>query len=192
MASTELQHAWYELTRARAFTSVALVPVEAGSQTLVLAQEMAALASRDPRQRVLVINATGVPLVQSRMPPPANGLPGREVFSENGVTPMAGGRFGMLDYAQQGVDENLVGMVHVPEHTAALRDGKSPFTRIIVATNSPMVNPASVSAARATDTVVVCVTLGRTSFYAGRRILELVGDENVAGSITFRPRNQAA
>lgn len=189
MASTELQHAWYELTRARAFSSVALVPVEAGSQTLVLAQEMAALAARDPRQRVLVVNATGTPLLQGKVPPPASNLPGREVFSQDGVIPMAGGKFGMLDYAQLGVDEQVVGMVRVPELTDALRQSKSPFTRVIVATNSPMVHPASVSAARAVDAVVVCVTLGRTTFYAGRRILELVGEENVAGSITFRPRH---
>lgn len=189
MSSTELQHAWYELTRARAFASVALVPTEGGTQTLILAQELAALAARDPRERVLVLNATGTPLLRGNMPPAAKELPGREVFRQNGVVPMAGGTFGLLDYAQLGEDEQVVAMVRVPEMTDALRTKTSPFTKVIIATNSPMVHPASVSSARAADTVVVCVTLGRTTFFTGRRILELVGEENVAGSITFRPRH---
>lgn len=189
MSSTELQHAWYELTRARAFASVALVPTEGGSQTLVLAQELAALAARDPRERVLVINATGMPLLRGSAPPAAKELPGREMFRENGVVPMAGGKFGLLDYAQMGEDEQVVAMVRVPELTEAVRLRQSPFTRVLVATHSPLMHPASVSTARGCDTVVVCVTLGQTSFQSGRRVLELVGEENVAGSIAFRPRH---
>lgn len=188
MSNTHLQHAWYELTRARAFDAVALVPVESGTQTLILAQDFAALAARDPRQRVLVVNATGTPVLRGNMPPPATELPGRECFRENGVVPMAGGKFGLLDYAQQGIDDQVVSMVKVPELIDALRAKQSPFTKIIVATNSPMANPTAVSSARAADTVVVCVTLSRTTFHAGRRIMELVGEENIAGSITFRPR----
>lgn len=189
MSSTELQHAWYELTRARAFASVALVPTEGGTQTLMLAQELAALAARDPRERVLVVNATGVPLLRGAQPPPAKELPGREIFRENGVVPMAGGTYGLLDYAQLGEDDQVMAMVRVPELTEAVRLRKSAFTRVLVATHSPMVHPASVSTARACDTVVVCVTLSKTTFHTSRRVLELVGEENVAGSITFRPRH---
>ena len=189
MSSTELQHAWYELTRAKAFASVALVPTEAGTQTLILAQELAALAARDPRERVLVLNATGTPVLRGQAPPAAKELPGREMFRQDGVVPMAGGKFGLLDYAQLGEDEQVVAMVRVPEITEALRQKAGPFTKVIVATNSPMVHPSSVSSARACDTVVVCVTLGQTTFHTGQRILELVGEENVAGSITFRPRH---
>lgn len=187
MSTTQLQHAWYELTRARSFTSVALVPIEEGAQTLVLAQELAALAARDPRQRVLVINATG----SSTVAPSSKNAPvleGREMFSQNHVVPVAGGRFGLLDFARLGVDEAVLGMVEVPRYVDAVREGTGPFTTIIVATNSPLSHPACISAARACDISVLCVALGRSSFADGRKVIEFIGEENVAGSLALKPR----
>lgn len=189
MSNTTLQHAWYELTRGRSFTSLTLVPVEEGAQTLVLAQELAALAARDPRQRVLVINATGTPTMRAPSGKDATVMPGRECFTQNNIIPVAQGRFGLLDCARLNMDEATVGMVEVPRYIDEVREGKSPFTMILVATNSPISRPACVANARAADAVVLCVTVGRTSMADGRRALELVGEENVAGSIAFRARS---
>lgn len=183
MSSTELQHAWFELTRARPWRSVALVPIEEGGQALVLAHQLAALAAQDPRQRVLVINATGVVDNTPKGPPAAAGGP----FADTGVTPMAGGRYGLLDCAKLGFDDSAIGMVEVPKHSDALRQDKSPFTLMLVATPSLLLRPQAVSTARSVDTVVLCVGLGRTDFASARRTVELVGEENIAGSLALRP-----
>ena len=187
MSTTQLQHAWYELTHAQTFTSLTLVPVEEGAQTLVLAQELASLAARDPRQRILVINATGTPAMR---PASANQavMPGRECFTENNIIPVAQGRFGLLDCARLNMDEAIIGMVEVPRYIDDVRAGKDPFTMILVAANSPLSRPAAVSSARAADAVVLCVTLAQSTIRDGRRVVELVGEQNVAGSIAFSPR----
>lgn len=188
MSTTQLQHAWYELTRARSFTSLAIVPVEEGAQTLVLAQELAALAARDPRQRVLVINATGTPAMRAAASKELPLMPGREMFDGNGIVPVAQGRFGLLDCARQNMDEASVGMVEVPRYVDDVRNKTGPFTLILVAANSPVARPASISCARAADVVLLCVTLGKTSMADGRRVIELCGEENMVGSLAWRPR----
>lgn len=188
MSTTQLQHAWYELTRARQFTSLALVPIEEGAQSLVLAQELAALAARDPRQRVLVLNATGTAAMRPAAQKDAPLLEGREMFNRDNVVPVAGGRFGLLDFARLNVEESVLGLVEVPRYIDAVRDGNSPYTLIIVATNSPLSRPACISAARACDVSVLLPTLGKSSFADGRRVIEFVGEEQVAGSLAWRPR----
>jgi hypothetical protein len=189
MSKSSLQHAWVELTRGRSFSSLTLVPIEEGAQTVVLAQELAGLAARDPRQRVLVINATGTPTMRAPANASAQVLPGRECFTQNDVVPVAQGRFGLLDCARLNMDENTVGMVEVPRYIDDVRAGKSPFTLILVASNSPLARPACVANARAADGVILCVALGRTPMADGRRTVELVGEENVVGSIAMRPRD---
>ena len=183
MSTTQLQHAWYELTHDQTYSSLTIVPVEEGAQTLVLAQEIANVAARDPRQRVLVINATGTPAMRASSSQPV--MPGRECFTENDVVPVAQGRFGLLDCARLKIDESLIGMVEAPRYIDDVRAGKSPFTMILVAANSPLSRPAAVSSARAADAVVLCVSLGTTSIRDAKRVVELVGEQNVAGSIAF-------
>jgi hypothetical protein len=184
MSSTELQHAWFELTRARPWRSVAIVPVDEGAHALALVHQLAALAAQDPRQRVLVINATGVVDATPKGAPAAPG----NAFAETGVVPMAGGRYGLLDCAKLGFDDSAIGMVEVPKHSEALRAGKSPFTLMLVATPSLLARPQAVATARSVDTVVLCIGLGRTDFASARRTVELVGQESIAGSLALRPR----
>jgi hypothetical protein len=182
MASTELQHAWYELTRARPWRSLALVPVDDGPNMLGLAHQLALLASQDPRHKVLVVNGTGMVANEGRQ------HAGNNPYGNSGIVPAAGGRYGMLDCAKLGMDEATIGNVEVPKHVEAMRRGESPFSLMLVATTSLLTRPASVSSARAVDTVLVCVALGFTTFKSARRTIELVGEENVAGSLALRPR----
>lgn len=185
MSSTELQHAWFELTRVRPWRSVALVPVEEKAHVLALAHQFAALAAQDPRQKVLVVNATGiVDTTPVGAPAPAGNL-----FNEAGITPIAGGRYGLLDCAKLGLDDSAVGMVEIPKHTEALRNGKSPFTLMIVASPSLLTRPQAVSTSRAVDAVVMCVHLSQTDFASARRTTDLVGPENIVGSLALRKKS---
>jgi hypothetical protein len=163
---------------------MAIVPVDESTHALALVHQLAAMAAQDPRQRVLAVNATGVVDASPAGAPAAAG----NAFAETGVTPMAGGRYGLLDCAKLGFDDSAIGMVEVPKHSEALRSGKSPFTLMLVATPSLLMRPQAVATARSVDTVVLCVGLGQTEFAAARRTVELVGQENIAGSLALRPR----
>lgn len=177
---TDMQQAWFELTRAREWRSVALVPVEDTYVTLSLAHELAQMASLDLRNRVLVVNATGAvgSEVMSKMPPPAAG--------SNGALPVASGKYALLDCAKLGLDDATIGMVEVPKHLESMRAGNGPFNMMIVATNCLMTRPPSVATARAVDIVVLCPILGVSNFRDSKRTIELIGEEHVAGSIVVR------
>ena len=185
LPSREVQHAWFELTRARPWRSVALVPVEDNYSTLALAHEMAHMAALDPRNKVLVINASGI--VGDSLSGGTGAMSG-QVFGNNGAVAVANGKYWLLDCAKLGLDDATVGMVEVPKQIEQMRADNGTYTMIIVAANSLLSRPAAVGAARSVDTVVLCVTLGVSSFTSTKRTIELVGEENIAGTIAVRPR----
>ncbi len=193
LPSRDVQHAWFELTRARPWRSVALVPVDDRTSTLDLGLELAQMASLDPRNRVLLVNASGVPADPlaaaggSRSGAPPAVSPGGTA-GVPGVVQASQGTYWILDCAALNMDEATVGMVEVPRQAEQVRGGTSPYTLLIVATSSLLARPAMVSSARSVDTVAVCVSLGHTSFADTKRTVELVGEENVAGTIALRPR----
>jgi hypothetical protein len=184
MASKQLQHAWFELTRSRPWRSMALVPTEDGTATLSLAHQLALFASQDPRQKVLVVNATGI-VGRER---PTTSQMANQVFGNSGVVPMGGGKYGFLDCAKLGLDDATVGMVEVPKYVDQMRQGTGAFTQMLVATSSVMSKPTVVASARAVDTVVLCVSLGSSSFADAHRTIELIGEENIAGSLALKSR----
>lgn len=57
--------------------------------------------------------------------------------------------------------------------------------RSLIALDSPLSNLSGVPVARAADKVLLVVELGRASFAATRKIVDLVGPEKVAGSVVF-------
>lgn len=182
LPSREIQHAWFELTRSRPWRSVALIPIEDTGSTVGLAYELAQMAVLDPRTKLLVINAATMmsdAFGGASMPNPAGGP---------STTPVARGKYWLLDCGKQGLDDATVGMVEVPRYLEQLRSGEGPFNMLIVATNSVLASPAAVSMARSVDAVVVCASLGITAFTDARRTMELVGEENIAGTIALRPR----
>ncbi|RYF09148.1 MAG: hypothetical protein EOO40_07420 [Deltaproteobacteria bacterium] len=183
LPSQAIQHAWFELTRTRPWRSVALIAADERTATLSLAMELSQMASLDPRNRVLLLNATGHSDLLGNRPNGGFAAPG----GSNAV-PAAQGKYWILDCAKMGMDEATAGMVEVPKHTDQLRQGQSAYTMLLIATNALLSSPAAVSAARSADTTVICVTLGHTSFTDAKRCVELVGEENVAGTIAIRPR----
>jgi hypothetical protein len=192
LPSRDVQHAWFELTRARPWKSLALVPVQDRTSTWELACEMAQMAALDPRQRVLLVNASGIagdPLPAAAKGP-AIGAPGAPppAAGNGGAVPSPHGKYWVLDCAALNMDEAQVGMVEVPRVTDQLRAGTGPYTLILVATGSLLSRPAMVSSARSVDTAVVCVALGHTSFTDTKRTVELIGEENVVGTLALRSR----
>ena len=182
LPSREVQHAWFELTRSRPWRSVALVPVDDIGSSVGLAYELAQMASLDPRNKLLVINAATLmsEAFGGAMTPNAGG--------GAASAPVAHGKYWLVDCAKQGLDDSTVGMVEVPRYLEQMRAGDGPFNMIIVASNSVLASPAAVSISRSVDAVVICASLGTTSFSDARRSIELVGEENIAGSIALRPR----
>ena len=164
------------MTRARPWRSVALVPVDDSASTFPLAHELAQMASLDPRTKLLLVNAAS--LMQEALGGPP----------QQAAQPITSGRYHVLDCAKQNLDETQVGMVEVPRVLEQMRAGQGPFNMLIVATNSVLTSPAAVTTARAVDATIICPSLGITTSADARRTLELVGAEQVAGSIAIRPR----
>ena len=176
LPSREVQHIWFELTRSRPWRSVAIIPVDDSASTFPVAHELAQMASLDPRTKLLLVNAAS--LMQEAMGGAAQPT----------AQPIAAGKYHVLDCAKQNLDETQVGMVEVPRVLEQMRANQGPFNMLMVATNSVLTSPAAVTTARAVDAVIICPTLGITTFADARRTLELVGAEQVAGSIAIRPR----
>ncbi len=185
LPSRAMQHTWAELTRSRPWRSLSLVPTDEATSTLELALEMAQMGSLDPRNRVLVINASGVASdsgasMRLGAPPPA-AAGGAGVAAQHG-------RFWVLDCAAQQMSEAQVGMVEIPKQAELLRAGTSPYTLLLVASGALLSRPPMVTTARSVDCVALCVVLGRSTFADTRRTAELVGNENILGSVAMRAR----
>ena len=58
--------------------------------------------------------------------------------------------------------------------------------RAILSLDSPLANNAAIPIARATDAVILVVTLGDTRFADAARTLDLVGRERFIGAVTVR------
>ena len=185
MPSLEIQHIWFELARSRPWRSVALVPVEENHSTLAVSHEMAEMAALDPRQRVLLVNATGIPGSERvNVPQQSSG----QVYT--GPVPMANARYHLLDCAKLGYDDATVGLVELPKLLDDVRTGTGQFTLLIVATAALVTRPAAVPIARSVDAVAICTFLGMTRFLAAKRTIDLIGEDRIVGSIALRPRRK--
>lgn len=186
MSSKELQHAWFELARMRSWSALALAPVHDGTETLGLAEDFARLACRDPRQKVLLINATGVATKAARAV-----TPGQEkvdaTFGE-GIISAAGGKYGLLDCAKLGHDSVRIGAIDVPQHVQQARERTGPFTLVLVALPCLLSHPDAIQSARSVDGVILCVPLGTSTFAEAQRTKALIGEEQVAGALALRSR----
>jgi hypothetical protein len=191
--SRALQHTWFELTRTRVWHSLALVPTDDRTSTFDLALEMAQMASLDPRNRVLVVNASGTagdslgaPSVKLGAPPPAAaGGPGVG-GTGGGVMAAAHGKYWVLDCAAQQMNEAQVGMVEIPKQADLMRAGTSPYTMMIVAASALLSRPPMVTTARSVDAVALCVSLGVSGFADARKTLDLIGADRVLGTVAIR------
>lgn len=184
LPSVELQHAWFELARMRTWRLLTLVPVEEGHHTIGIAHDLACMASLDPNERVLVVNAVAQE-GRGTGPRDRNGM---RADVEALTVRMANGRYTYLDLGSAGYDEAQIALVEVPRLAEQVRLKTGPYTMLIMAQCELLTHPTAVPVARAMDAAIICARLGSSSFRYAKKAIELIGKERVIGSLAVRPK----
>lgn len=75
-------------------------------------------------------------------------------------------------------------------HIREVREQAETGARVVIALRSIFENPTSAPVAREADAVVVCLSLGTTTFRAAERTIKEVGRERILGSILLGANRQ--
>jgi hypothetical protein len=182
LPNIHLQHAWFELARARDWQTLALVPVDVELGTLKIAQGMAQMAAQEPQTRTLVVNAS-VRGCGTHVQPRGD-VAVDEVFAA--ITMSAeqnGAAFDLIDFSRLDLalaERALAFAPKLVEHLAREYQG---ITTAIFAVDSVLHQTRAIPLVRAVDRVALCIALGLTSIPDARRAIEIIGRERIAGTI---------
>ena len=152
---------------------MALVPVAEGIQTLGVAHAVGLMAVREPHDLIWVVNASSNDgsLIQPTdvTAREDDGFPYKYVnLAELAVTQEK-----RLFTAERMLDKVV--------------DRTQSNARFIVSVDSIVSNTHPITLCRMVDVVILCVVLGKTTFRAVKRTVEIIGREKVLGSIILRP-----
>lgn len=183
----DVQHTWFRVARARAWSSLAIVPIHEKLSGLRLAKGLGQMAGTEPGSRVLVVDASiraCKPQGRSRNPldTPAGLDDLGSILSENPE-----GRFDFMDFSMLPAEDATRALQLAPQlldYVSATDANR--YTTVIVSVDSPLHQTRSIPVARAADAVIICVSLGNTSFRDTREVIEMVGRERVIGSIAVK------
>jgi hypothetical protein len=179
-----LQRIWYTIAAARAGRSLALVPAEEGISTLAMAHSVAGLAAEQADSRVLLVNAsirdcTPSPVEETHAVVVRHGLstpPPHETLASN---------WDYIDMAKLPRDEAeraLSGATQLLDLLAA--EGRR-YTVAIFAVDSLLHQARGIPLVRSVDAVVLCLSLGRTSFAAAHQLVDIVGRDRILGAVSL-------
>jgi len=168
-----LQHTWYEMKKHREWSSLAIVPVTETVETLRIAHGLGLMAIRDHLDNVWVVNASSVEgdLVKAS----DVAVPGGNDFP-----------YKFFDLSDLGINQErqLFTVARILEKVA---DQEHMNSRVIVAVDSIIQNTHPIALCRSVDAVILCITLGETTLKSVRRVVEIIGKEQIIGSIVLRP-----
>lgn len=168
-----LQHTWYEMKKHREWTSLAILPVTETVETLRIAHGLGLMALRDHPDTVWVINASSVEgdLVKAS----DIAVPGETDFP-----------YKFLDLSDFGINQEkqLFTVARILEKVA---DQGHMNSRLIITVDSIIHNTHPIALCRSVDAVILCITLGKTTLNSVRRVVEIIGKEQIIGSIVLHP-----
>ena len=172
-----MQHIWYEMARRREWTSLALVPTTDNISVLEFAHGIGLMAVREPHDLIWVVNASSKP--NDQVTERDVNAPGQE---ERGFP------YKFVDLQSLGVtpEKQLITAEMMIDKYAENEDEQM---RFIFAVNSVLDNTYPISLCRKVDAVILCISLGRTSFKDVRRTVEIIGEEQIMGSIVLKPKS---
>ncbi len=170
LPSMELQQLWFAMLRRRAWSSLVVIPADAGSSAVSTARGIASVAERHLGRRVVVITPgelcaldelpTLVPVHAERAP----------VEHPEG----AGWEIVLRESIRMHTDRpELEGLTKTPT--------------VIMALEPVVSSPLGIAIASAADAALLCVTLGETPLASAKRTIELVGRERFIGCVVRCP-----
>ncbi len=175
-----VQHIWYEMVRRKKWASLALVPVTDDIDVLEFAHGIGLMAVREPHDLIWVVNASN--------------------RADNQVTEHDLSVHGQEDskFPYKFVDLPTLGVTTEKQLITAEwmldkyseNENQNQNMRFVFAVNSVINNTSPISLCRKVDAVILCVRLGRTTFKDVRRTVEIIGQEQVLGSIVFKPKSK--
>ena len=165
----EYQELWFSLARL-AWSSVVLVPADAGTSTAEIAKSLAEVGGSLCEAPVTAIVTDAIDYGSARALAAMQPRLGR------------GGAW------RSTVEVEGCEVEAPPRDTQALHTATPlpPSGRAIIAIRPVMDEPLGLAIAQAADAVVLCVELGRSRLAAARRTIELVGADRVIGALVIR------
>ena len=181
----DVQHVWYEMRRDLGWRTLAVV-ADPGVSAASLVHDFGVLAARETGAKVLVVEASvaGCPPGNGQAPQASGDTlwarllgssrsrdPSR-AFDEVRLNEMA------LPLAHRvlGYAPLLVGKLHDQEH----------YNTSIFWVDSPLIETRASPLLRAVERVAVCVKMGVTRSQDAKRLLEIIGEDKIIGSVLLR------
>jgi hypothetical protein len=187
LPAIEIQHAWFKVAGARAWNTLAIVPINDAVSGLPLAQGMGQMAGQWPGARVLVVDAS----IRGCQPGGRRGSPldAPAELDDLGSILSEGlhGRFDFMDFSLLPADDAERALALGPQLLDYASGEGSRYSTVIMALDSPLSQTRSIPAARAADAVILCMGLHDTTFRECNEVIEMVGREHIIGSIIVKP-----
>lgn len=173
----ELQHVWFQVRRDERWRSLAVVPADRDTPTLPVVHSFARMAALNPSARVLVVDATT-----------STGVRGDGMLVDNlgaAVREVPGAKYDLLDASALGLNDAELAHVYVPQLLDYIQSGTGRHNTVLLALGSLLDQATSIPIARAVDSVLISVGLGRSRLPDIERLVEIVGRERVAGCVAM-------
>ena len=186
LPAIEIQHAWFKVARARAWNTLAIVPVNDTVSGLTLAQGMGQMAGQEPGARVLVVDAS----IRNCQPGGRRTSPldaPAELDDLGSILSEGLGRFDFMDFSLLPADDAERALALGPQLLDYASGEGSRYSTVIMALDSPLSQTRSIPAARAADAIILCMGLEDTTFGECNEVIEMVGRESIIGSIIVKP-----
>lgn len=182
-----LQHAWYAATRHGTWKSLAVIPVDEETQAYGVAQGFAGMASQDSSLRVLAVDAStgGCEPAENATNEPIDLLWTRASLSrDDGANDCPYDVVNLSDFSLPDAERVLASVPQLVQRLAS--NSQFAHSTMIFSTDPPLLKPQATPICRAVEKVIICVTLGVTSLKATRKLIHLVGQEKILGSVALK------
>lgn len=181
LPTLEQEHLWYRMA-SHAWRTLALVPADNDVDLLPLAENLAHVAANQPGTRVLLVNAS----LQKCRPPRVHPLPA--TLPIDGLKEPLNNSLGqseLLDFSKLHLDDAERALACAPQLLDYLAASGATYSAGIFIVDSPLQQTRGIPLLRSLDAALLCIAMGRTTFTAARRLVDLVGRHRVVGSIAL-------
>ena len=190
--AVDLQQLWFAILRRRAWSSLVVVPADAGVSAASIARGLATVGERHLGRRVTFIVPAEVTSVKDVFAPRTSpaAIAGRPVVDLEPVMASAEGRRALPEAVESTIARAVSRHCSpLPADHGEVVDLTEPSTtpgKVIVALESVVSNPFGIAVALAADAALLCMTLEETLMDSARRTVELIGPERFIGCAVVR------
>jgi hypothetical protein len=193
--SVDLEQLWFAMLRRRAWSSLAVVPADAGASAraaaATVARGLAAVGERHLGRRVTLIVTGEVAAMDAMLSghtsPPIAALPAEEL--EPVLVPSPG-RIALPEAVETRIARIVSRDWRLPfahHHDLGGLAETPPAPAPVIVSLEPVVsNPLGIAVALAADAALLCITLGETLLASAKRTVDLIGPERFIGSVVLR------